>query len=198
MLRSAHLALSPIRFSAQLILPFQIDIRTVKFILRRLVRRHGLISALVTISSPRLKARAWCGNLCGDEPMSPSQLCRLHIFSFILNLLDLTFVIIIINRIIYMAHIYPACGCSGCLTSYYPWSLDVPYQLTGEHTTLQPFDASIVVFFHVKQWIRFAQRAGVNIHVTHVCYFTCILRIDRHKIIVVNWRGVNWPHELLH
>ena len=47
--RSAHLALYPIRFTAQF-----------DFVApdRYLVRRDGLISALVTTSSPRLKARA--------------------------------------------------------------------------------------------------------------------------------------------
>ena len=37
-----------------------------------LVRRDGLISALVTTLSPRLKARAWSGDLCWDEPISHS------------------------------------------------------------------------------------------------------------------------------
>ena len=46
-----------------------------------LVHRDELISALVTTSSPRLKARAWCGDLCWDEPISPSQQCRMHILS---------------------------------------------------------------------------------------------------------------------
>ena len=41
--------------------------------------QDGLISALVTTSNPRLKARAWCGDLCWDEPISPSQRCRMHI-----------------------------------------------------------------------------------------------------------------------
>ena len=44
------------------------------------VRRDGLISAQVTTSSPRPKARAWCGDLCWDQPISPSQRCRMYIF----------------------------------------------------------------------------------------------------------------------
>ena len=46
-----------------------------------LVRRDGQFSALVTTSSPRLKTRAWCGDLCWDEPISPSQRCCMHIIS---------------------------------------------------------------------------------------------------------------------
>ena len=61
-----------------LILPFQIDIRTRKYILHRGKRRDGLISVLVTTSSPRLKARAWCGDLCWDQPISPSQQCSIY------------------------------------------------------------------------------------------------------------------------
>ena len=51
-----------------LISPFQMDIFTRKYI-QHCWRR--LISALVTASSTRLKARAWCGDLCWDEPISP-------------------------------------------------------------------------------------------------------------------------------
>ena len=64
MVRSAHLALSLLH---SLILPFQGDNRTRKYILHSWVPRDGLISALVTKSSPRLKARA-----CAE--MSPSRL----------------------------------------------------------------------------------------------------------------------------
>ena len=39
----------------------------------------SLISALVTTSSPRLKARAWCGDSCRDQPISPPQRCHMHI-----------------------------------------------------------------------------------------------------------------------
>ena len=42
-----------------------------------LARRDGLI----TTSTPRLKARAWCGDLCWNEPISLFQRCRMHIFS---------------------------------------------------------------------------------------------------------------------
>ena len=41
-----------------------------------LVRRDGLISALVTTSRARLQAQAWCCDLCWDEPISPSQRYR--------------------------------------------------------------------------------------------------------------------------
>ena len=59
--RSAHLALSPNASLLSLILPFQMDIRTRKCIQHRWVRRDGLISALVTTSSPRLKDQDWWG-----------------------------------------------------------------------------------------------------------------------------------------
>ena len=36
---------------------------------------------LVTTSSRRLKARAWCGHLCWEEPISLSQRCSMHIIS---------------------------------------------------------------------------------------------------------------------
>ena len=45
-----------------------------------LIRQDGLISALDTTSSSRLKDRAWYGDLCWDQPISPSQRCRMHIF----------------------------------------------------------------------------------------------------------------------
>ena len=50
-----------------LLIPFQIDIRARQYIQHRWVRRDGSISAHVTTSSPRLKARAWCSDLCWDE-----------------------------------------------------------------------------------------------------------------------------------
>ena len=73
MLRSAHLTLFPftnciyniIHFTVQF--DFTVSDRYIspkKYILHRWVRRDGLISALVTTSSPRLKARALCGDLC--------------------------------------------------------------------------------------------------------------------------------------
>ena len=77
MLRSAHLALSHVRFPAQF--DFSVSQRySYEKRLHRWVRRDGLISALVTTSIPRLKARAWCGDLRWDEPISPSQRCRMH------------------------------------------------------------------------------------------------------------------------
>ena len=68
MVRSVHLALSPIRFTAQL--DFDSDSYE-KMHTASLVRRHWLISALYTTTSPRLKARAWCGDLRWDESISP-------------------------------------------------------------------------------------------------------------------------------
>ena len=58
MVRSAHLALSPIRFTAQF--DFAVLDRYLydKIHTASLVRRDGLISALVTTASSRLKARA--------------------------------------------------------------------------------------------------------------------------------------------
>ena len=56
---TAHLALFPQRFTAQFDFAFSnLVIRTRKYILHRWVRRDRLISAQVTTSSPRLKARA--------------------------------------------------------------------------------------------------------------------------------------------
>ena len=43
-----------------------------------LVRQDGAISVLTT-SSLRLKVRAWCGDVFGDEPISPSQWFRMNI-----------------------------------------------------------------------------------------------------------------------
>ena len=67
--------------SLSLISPFQIDIPRRKYAMHRWERRDELISAFVTTSSPRLKARAWCGDLCWDDPISPSQLCHMNIVS---------------------------------------------------------------------------------------------------------------------
>ena len=82
MVRSAYLSLSPMHFTAQLNFAFQIH--TASFGTQ--VQRDGLISALVphikhssTTWSTRLKARVGCGNLCRDEPISPSQRCRMHL-----------------------------------------------------------------------------------------------------------------------
>ena len=75
LVRSAHLALSPICFTSQ----FDFAVSDSKYILHCWVRRDGLISALVTTSSPRLESRAWCGDLCWDELISLSQRCRMHI-----------------------------------------------------------------------------------------------------------------------
>ena len=75
MVRSAHLALSPIN------LPFLTDIRTRKCIRHRW---YGEMSwsqhSSPHASNHRINARAWCGgDLCWDEPISPSQRCRIHI-----------------------------------------------------------------------------------------------------------------------
>ena len=80
MVRSAYHAPSPIWFTAQF--NFAVSDRHLYEKIHRptafLVRWDRLISALVTTSSPRLKARAWCGDLCWDEPISPFQQCRMH------------------------------------------------------------------------------------------------------------------------
>ena len=81
MVRSAHLALSLIRFTAQF--DFAVSDRysyekmqTASLGTARwadLSTRHHI--------RPRLKARAWCGDLCWDEPITPSQRCRMYIMS---------------------------------------------------------------------------------------------------------------------
>ena len=58
MVRSAHLALSLIRFTAQFDFAVSDKCSYEKIHTASLVRRDGLISALVTTSYPRLKARA--------------------------------------------------------------------------------------------------------------------------------------------
>ena len=79
--RSAHLALLPKRCTAQFDFAVSDRYSYEKIHTASLLRRDGLTSALVTILRPRLKARAWCGDLCWDEPISPSQRCRMHILS---------------------------------------------------------------------------------------------------------------------
>ena len=74
MVRSAHLALSPIRSTAEY--DFAVSDRHLykKIHTASLVWRDGLISALVTTPSPRLKARV-------DVATCASQQCRSHILS---------------------------------------------------------------------------------------------------------------------
>ena len=79
MVRSAHLTLSPIRFINRCDFAVLDRYSYEKMHTASLVRRDGLIS--ITTWSPRLKALAWCGYLCWDEPISLSQRCRMPIFS---------------------------------------------------------------------------------------------------------------------
>ena len=67
MVRSAQLALSAIRFTTQFHFTVSERYSYEKIHTASLARRDGLISALITTSNPRLKAWAWCGDLCWDE-----------------------------------------------------------------------------------------------------------------------------------
>ena len=82
MVRSTHLTLSRTRFTAQLNFAVLNRYSYEKIHIVSFVRRDELISALVTTTSLRLKARAWCGDLCWDEP---SQRCRMHIDPFVID-----------------------------------------------------------------------------------------------------------------
>ena len=82
MLKYPHLTVSPVHFTVQFDFAVSDRYAYEKCILHCWVRQDVLTSALVTTSSPRLKARAWCGDLCWDELISPSQQCRMHITSY--------------------------------------------------------------------------------------------------------------------
>ena len=66
-----------------LLLPFQLDIRT-----RKCIRQCETDLSDVTTWSTRLRVQAWCGDLCWDEHISPSQRCRRHIISLCMKVVE--------------------------------------------------------------------------------------------------------------